>query len=71
MNEGDKFEFRVEGGDEHIFGDEECEGCWKSPVRCDCGGLIHNQFGDEDSNCNYWLYEFCENCDEEKLLLGE
>ena len=46
----------------HESGDIECELCWNRPLSCECGGLIHTAFGDEDSDCNYWLYKKCDRC---------
>jgi len=50
---------------EHIIGDERCQECWRDyPKKCKCGGLIHASFGDEDEDCEYWLYEMCDKCGE-------
>lgn len=49
---------------EHIVGDGDCEGCWRGyPVPCDCGGLIHAEFGDETED-GYWLLTKCDLCGE-------
>jgi hypothetical protein len=49
--------------DEHIINDKECVICWSGyPIQCECGGLIHATFGDEDSDCNYWCYTQCDKC---------
>ena len=51
---------------EHRIGDKECDEGWCNgytfPMPCQCGGLIHANFGDEDSDCNYWLYKACDKC---------
>lgn len=48
---------------EHDAGDTDCEACWpRYPKPCECGGLVHAEFGDEDKNCNYWLYTKCDRC---------
>ena len=52
---------------EHEIGNPDCEKGWCGngyPKKCDCGGLIHADFGDEDSDCNYWLYTKCDKCGE-------
>lgn len=55
----------------HIVGDVDCFEGWCSgeegafPTKCVCGGLIHAAFGDEDSDCNYWLYKQCDRCGDE------
>ena len=52
--------------DNHEVGNSECPDCWKNyPVPCKCGGLIHAQFGDEDSNGDYWLEKFCDTCEDD------
>jgi hypothetical protein len=49
--------------DKHLIGNIECDACWPDyPKKCRCGGFIHASFGDEDADCNYWLYEKCDNC---------
>jgi len=50
-----------EGLYRHIIGDKDCNKGWCGngmgyPKRCSCGGLIHADFGDENIDCNYWLY---------------
>jgi len=63
----DKF---VLDGEEHEIGNMECDTCWGGyPKQCECGGLIHATFGDENSDCDYWLYYECDKCgstDEDK-----
>ena len=48
----------------HNIGDVACPQCWgyHDPKPCECGGLIHTEFGDEDGDCNYWLYYKCDKC---------
>jgi hypothetical protein len=59
-----------EGLYKHIVGNENCTEGWcaslEYPKKCKCGGLIHADFGDEDSDCNYWLYTKCDKCGEEE-----
>ena len=50
-------------GYEHPIGDKDCAICWSGyPVPCVCGGLIHAEFGDENYDGDYWLYEECDKC---------
>lgn len=52
-------------GVKHKVGDKECGECWTDyPTKCDCGGLIHAEFGDENYDCDYWLYTKCDKCGE-------
>lgn len=54
-----------ESGREHAAGDEGCGVCWgRYPQPCGdgCIGLMHAELGDEDSDCNYWLYTRCDVC---------
>jgi len=54
--------FTIDGFD-HARGDPKCGQCWTLfPEPCKCGGLIHGQFGDEDADCDYWLYYACDKC---------
>ena len=39
-----------ESDSDHVVDDEDCEACWGNPERCECGGLIHTEFGDENSD---------------------
>lgn len=50
--------------DDHTIGDADCTGCWRTPWPCDgdCPGLVHNEFGDENADCDYWLYSRCDVC---------
>jgi len=49
-------------GNKHDIGDTECTACWSSyPKLCECGGLIHAEFGDENWD-GYWLYYKCDKC---------
>lgn len=48
----------------HIIGNKDCEEGWCGnwyPIKCDCGGLIHADFGDESWD-GYWLYTKCDQC---------
>ena len=61
------FDVSGEGLYEHEIGYEKCQegwcdGGWGYPRKCDCGGLIHADFGDEDWDCNYWLHTKCDKC---------
>ena len=56
-----------EGMYAHKIGDINCREGWCHsgegfPKPCKCGGLIHADFGDEDMDCNYWLYKRCDRC---------
>jgi hypothetical protein len=57
-----------DAGDEHLIGNADCPDCWSGyPSPCEqdeCTGLVHASFGDEDSDCNYWLYTRCDVCGE-------
>ena len=47
----------------HEIGNEECGECWYTPLKkCECGGLIHQQFADESYD-GYSLYFLCDKCD--------
>ena len=47
-----------ESGD-HTF----CPGCWSGyPKKCECGGVVHAEFGDEDQDSDYWLSYACDKC---------
>ena len=53
----------------HKVGDEKCQEGWcdggdRWPKRCKCGGLVHADFGDENSDGDYWLYRKCDRCDD-------
>lgn len=56
----------------HLVDDKSCHEGWcggaynypKSCGRQGCDGLVHAEFGDEDSDCNYWLYTKCDKCGE-------
>ena len=58
--------YNEEYADDHIVGDKYCQvewcGCQGFPRECECGGLIHAAFGDENSDCDYWLYKKCDKC---------
>lgn len=53
--------------DEHEVGNDKCPACFgdSDPKKCKCGGLIHTSFGDENYDCDYWLYEKCDKCGDE------
>jgi hypothetical protein len=59
-----------EGLYEHEVGNTECREGWCGngfPRPCPdpaCDGLVHADFGDEDMDCNYWLYKKCDKCGE-------
>lgn len=47
----------------HDVGGEDCTSCWPGyPARCECGGLVHAHFGDENSDGDYWLEKCCDKC---------
>jgi len=52
----------------HVIGNNECDQGWCSakgyPTKCQCGGLIHANFGDENYDGDYWLYTKCDKCGE-------
>lgn len=53
----------------HSVGKSECRSGWcgleypKSCQRSECDGLVHANFGDEDTE-GYWLYTACDKCGE-------
>jgi rRNA maturation protein Nop10 len=60
--------------DKHVVGDDDCDAGWCDqkrgyPMPCpECGeGLVHAEFGDEDSDGNYWLHTKCDRCGETGL----
>jgi len=37
---------------------------WSEPRICDeCGGDVHEHFGDENFDCDYWTTKHCHKCD--------
>lgn len=47
----------------HDVGDSSCRFCWESfPRECDCGGLVHGQFLEEDYDGYYLIYK-CDKCE--------
>jgi len=66
------FDVSGEGIYTHVIGEDTCRICFGRdfPLKCKCGGLVHSDFGDEDSDCNYWLYKKCDRCGED-YDLGE
>lgn len=54
---------------DHVIGDRNCVKCWtfEGPELHECGTegcLKHNQFGDENADCDYWLYYMGDLCRE-------
>ena len=65
------FDVSGEGLYQHKIGNKNCnEGYCDGlggqhsgyPCQCQCGGLIHADFGDYDSYDSYWLYKKCDKC---------
>jgi len=62
------FDFGEMLGYEHRIGDPGCDAGWCGngyPMACDeegCTGLVHANFGDENYDCDYWLYTKCDVC---------
>lgn len=62
-----RFDWSPEGlGYEHEIGNPQCAGCWREPSGCENhdGGILHNEFGDENLDGDYWLYTKCDVCGE-------
>lgn len=61
-----------EVGTLHAVGDFDCKQGWCGdsingyPRKCDCGGLVHAEFGDEDWDGDYWLITKCDTCREQE-----
>jgi hypothetical protein len=52
------------GAHQHHKGDPECAGCrWDRPSRCECGGLIHIEYA--DNQVTPFTY-FCDRCSKRK-----
>ena len=52
----------VEFASQHDIGSGKCDGCWPGyPRRCECGGMIHAEFGDEMED-GYYLNFYCDKC---------
>jgi hypothetical protein len=52
---------------QHAVGDVACAESYcggNYPKPCECGGLIHADFGDENWDGDYWLYTKCDRCGE-------
>ena len=56
---------------EHEVGNNGCYISWCGsqgyPKDCKqegCDGLVHADFGDENMDCDYWLYTKCDKCGE-------
>jgi hypothetical protein len=51
---------------EHIVGNGSCSSGWCGnglPEPCECGGLVHGSFGDENADGDYyWLWYKCDQC---------
>lgn len=66
------FDFGDLTGYEHRIGDEDCDQGWCGgapgyPKKCQeegCEGLVHANFGDENMDCDYWLWTKCDVCEE-------
>ena len=64
------FDFGEMLGYAHVRGDATCTAGWcgtsyPKPCAVDgCTGLVHANFGDENSNGDYWLYTQCDVCGE-------
>lgn len=70
------FDVSGEGLYQHKIGDIHCQAGWCNdrtgyPRDCKCGGLIHADFGDENNDCEYWLYKKCDKCGENYEFLKE
>lgn len=51
---------------DHEEGNKNCPSCWFGyPVACECGGLIHAAFGDENEEGDWWLIYKCDKCGED------
>jgi len=56
------FEYPMES-DMHNIGDPKCDGCWKVwPRECECGGLVHAEFGEQLTYDSYSLVIQCDKC---------
>ena len=61
----DKTLFEIDGFP-HTAGDLDCDACWRGyPVRCECGGLIHAEFGEQLTHDSYSLHYKCDLCHSE------
>lgn len=54
-------------GKPHYIADTDCEVGWcdggrSYPKPCECGGLIHAEFGDENYEGDYYLVTQCDRC---------
>ena len=63
------FDVSGEGLYQHEIGNKNCNEGWCNegidfPCKCRCGGLIHADFGDEDSTGDYWIHKKCDRCGE-------
>jgi hypothetical protein len=50
----------------HEIGNENRVCCFNPSIieKCECGGIIHNEFLDENSDCEYFLEKQCDKCGE-------
>lgn len=54
--------FKVESFD-HEIGNANCDECWTGyPKQCQCGGLVHAEFGDYIDCENAYLVYSCDKC---------
>lgn len=67
----DTFQVSHDGGYQHIVGDLDCTEGWcdrgngyPKPCQHCADGLVHADFGDENYDCDYWLYTKCDVCGE-------
>jgi len=66
------FQFGESYTEPHGVGDPKCTECWMHyPKKCECGGLVHASFGDEDADGDYWLYRKCDKCGEPDLEVDD
>lgn len=50
---------------EHEKGNIDCKACWgRQAEQCQCGGIIHTEFLEEDWD-NVYLEHKCDNCDDD------
>jgi hypothetical protein len=48
----------------HEIGNKDCPDCWEKPyIHEGCGGLIHSEYNDEDTEGNsLWIDRKCDKC---------
>lgn len=54
----------------HIINDLHCSGCFSNTQKCQCGGVIHNEFGGQDCIGTYINY-LCDRCGVDYLEVNE